>query len=219
MVRFGGSLPAREELTALGLTEGEIAAAALVADRVGEVARRVTEDRGFAAELATDPGAALAGLGVAVPSTASAASPFAAGVGRRFEIRSDTLGEPAGGEPAPESAVSGLVAHAIRAARASQASWRAFVADPDPVVRSAASTFPWAERGVPVGSTAAASVVQEVCARFRRVLGLSAAPGSSDQGPAKGSGVDVEIAVLPDLQVAAAIRVQSVRIPASPRQA
>lgn len=217
MVLFGGRPPGRDVLTGLGLTDREVEVATAMQDRAGEVARRVAEDRRFAAELATEPRAALTELGVAVASPASATSPIAADVGRRFEIRSDATGEPAGGEPAPEGAVSGLVACTMRAARVSETKWQGFVADPDPVVTSAAAgTFRWSERGIPAGSAAAASVVQEVIARFRRVLGLPAAAGSSDRGPTTGSGLEAEVTVLPDLHVAAAIRVQSVRIPAAP---
>ena len=187
-----------------------------------EIARRVATDRGFAAALAADPRAALAGLGIEVPGgptvpiqTASAA-PFASLGGRRFDLPEHLLEVDlaTAGPTVEQRAAIGLMAATIQGAQKTPAAWAAVRADPPAAVLAASKQFVWTEVGMQPDSVEAASVVQQVSATLSKVLQWSGASSSGTVPTTQTPGALATVPKLVDLEIRTGV-VRTVRIPAS----
>ena len=146
-------------------------------------------DRGFAAALAADPRAALAGLGIevpggpAVPIQTASAAPFASLGGRRFDLPEHLLEVDlaTAGPTVEQRAAIGLMAATIQGAQKTPAAWAAVRADPPAAVLAASKQFVWTEVGMQPDSVEAASVVQQVSATLSKVLQWSGAKLQRDR--------------------------------------
>lgn len=167
VVRLDLPGPGAQTIANLGLGDhlGELVARA-ERERVTAAGQVAAED---AVELAAHPARALRALGV-ITARDKAATPVAQKLGGvRFVLPEAT--EVAAAEPPAMTAVA-LLQRAYALATASDASWRATVADPDPVVRAAAAALDWSQHGIPAGSAAAAAIAGQVIDAMRAALGL-----------------------------------------------
>lgn len=211
VVRLGAEPPSDAVLAAMD--EGTRTVVEWVVAHRDEIARRTAGDRVFAALMATDPGAALAQLGLELPDQpevagpgtggptrpdrarprrpgtaaqpAVAAGPFASLGGRRFEIPRELIEIDLNDADPPieQVAAVGLLAETIRGARATASGWTTLRADPPAAVLAASRLFGWTAVGMSPDSAAAASVVQQVSAALAGALQWTGASSSGTTGP------------------------------------
>ena len=211
VVRLDGEPPSEDALASMDAATRALVS--WVVDHREEVARRVADDRDFAELLATDPRAALAGLGMDLPDLpdlpgttrptrpgatrptrpgatrptrpAPAADVFASLGGRRFEIPRELLELDLTdqGPSIAQGAAVGLLAETLRGALATANGWTALRADPPAAVLAASRRFGWTAHGMAPDSPAAASVVQQVGGALAGALQWSGPTSSGSTGP------------------------------------